>query len=271
MKSMQRNLARAITSWPFGLSLLTLLINDAWLKAARPGALSGKLSDVAGVAVVTLMLLAAFPRRAVAIYGAMLAAFAWWKGPFSQPFIDAVNVFLPFHIGRTVDYTDLFALLVMPLCHRVVVDLDSYAIPWPQARRLSFAPLVAATLFGLMATSRMPPMRQEYVVRRIDTTAELSQESVAEVISAVAEEHGLSCTDCAELPATATYRDGKQIEMRFEFISPNAVSFGILVWLDDPWFGPSSLERADRLRSDLKRALASQFKGLEYVEALDTE
>ena len=41
-------LAATLTTWPFIASLLALFVNDAWLKAAWPGLLTGKLSDFAG-------------------------------------------------------------------------------------------------------------------------------------------------------------------------------------------------------------------------------
>ena len=37
----------ALLSWPFGLALITLLVNDHYIKAAYPGFVSGKLSDIA--------------------------------------------------------------------------------------------------------------------------------------------------------------------------------------------------------------------------------
>jgi hypothetical protein len=46
-----------LTTWPFVLALTTLIANDAWLKSAWPGLITGKLSDVAGIAVVALLAL----------------------------------------------------------------------------------------------------------------------------------------------------------------------------------------------------------------------
>ncbi len=46
---------------PIGLvALVTLLANDHWLKAAAPGALTGKLSDVAGLVLAPLVIQAAW-------------------------------------------------------------------------------------------------------------------------------------------------------------------------------------------------------------------
>ena len=169
--TMHRKLAATLTTWPFVASLLLLLVNDAWLKAAYPGLLTGKLSDVAGTAVVTLLLLTVLPHRPGLVYAGMAAAFAWWKSPLSPPFLDAANALLPVTLGRVVDYTDLLALCVMPLCRPVVAGPGAYAMPGPWMRRLLVAPMVALTLFGLMATSVLPLTRQEYVIRRADPAA----------------------------------------------------------------------------------------------------
>ena len=56
-------LASVITTWPFVASLAVLLLNDFWLKRAAPGVITGKLSDFAGIAIVTLLLLATWPQR----------------------------------------------------------------------------------------------------------------------------------------------------------------------------------------------------------------
>ncbi|WP_235047824.1 hypothetical protein, partial [Pseudogulbenkiania ferrooxidans] len=43
-------------------------------------------------------------------------AWLWWKSPMSTPAIQSFNTALPFAIARTVDYGDLIALWVLPLC-----------------------------------------------------------------------------------------------------------------------------------------------------------
>lgn len=55
--------AAVVTTWLFVLALVTLIVNDAWLKRLFPGVVTGKLSDFAGIAVVGCLLFAAFPRR----------------------------------------------------------------------------------------------------------------------------------------------------------------------------------------------------------------
>lgn len=268
---MHRHLASILTTWPFVACLFALLANDAWLKAAYPGLLTGKLSDVAGIALVTLLLLAVRPRRPGWVYAGVAVAFGWWKSPLSQPFLDAANAWLPVTIGRTVDGTDLLALCAMPLCRPVAASPARYAMPWQRVRRLLVVPLAALTLFGLMATSvLMPTTRQEYLIRRTDPSAELARESVADVVAEVAKRHGLACRDCRDARTTATYT-GEGLSLSYTFPAANAILFAVQASTGTPLISPSGSDKADRLRTDLKTTLAIRFRGLEYTEKLEPQ
>lgn len=263
---MLRNLFAIVTTWPFAFSLLALLVNDAWLKSAYPGVVSGKLSDFSGIAVVSFLLFTAQPHRPHLVGGIIVAAFAWWKSPLSQPAIDAANLFLPYHIGRTVDYSDLVALLVIPVCAAVTRHPSTFAIPGRTLRRLSLAPLVALTALGLMATSVMPT-RQDYQVRRPDSAAELDRESIANTVAEVAAQHGLTCDECANPTGSGRY-EGNGIHLRYIFIGTKTISFAVEAFPNGLFFGESGKDKADRLRADLKIRLGSSYKDLEYVERL---
>lgn len=267
---MHRQLAATLTTWPFIASLLLLLINDAWLKAAHPGLVTGKLSDVAGTALVTLLLLAPCRHRPGAVYAGVAAVFTWWKSPLSQPFLDAANSVLPVAIGRTVDYTDLLALVVMPLCRPVVTNPHTFAIPGQRVRRLLVAPLAALTLFGVMASSVLPLTRQDYVIQRADPAAELSPGSVAEVVAEVARKHGLACKECSDTKTAATY-SGDGLSLSYTFPAANAIAFTVQASTGTPLISPSGGEKAERLRTDLKTLLAIRFRGLEYIEKLQPQ
>jgi hypothetical protein len=65
---------------PVALGLL--LLNDHVLKAAWPGPLTGKLSDVAGLVV--------FPLVVVAAWETVLVAVRRWRGPTARPLVFAV-------------------------------------------------------------------------------------------------------------------------------------------------------------------------------------
>ncbi|MCL2590754.1 MAG: hypothetical protein FWD67_07720 [Betaproteobacteria bacterium] len=250
-----------------------MLINDWWLKSAYPNLITGKLSDFAGIAVVAFLLGALFPRRVLATALGIAAVFLWWKSPLSSTFIQLANDWLPFRIGRTVDYSDLTALCILPFCHCVLVDSKHYALPWRNAKRFLAAPILGISLFGILGTSQLPFDHETYLMRPTDPGARMDWGTVAEVIRTVAEEHNLACADEAVLP-DCSYFQNDRIRMRYLIVEPNTVSFEIsgeytafLVFFNIR----SSEKEMDALRNSLKRAFASRFPEmkLEYVELLN--
>jgi hypothetical protein len=107
-------LPQVLTAPGFLVGLAVLLVNDFVLKQLSHNWLTGKLSDVAGLFIFPLFVVAFLPQRKLYIYLSTAAGFAFWKSGYSQPLINNLNLILPFSVGRTVDVTDLFALLVLP-------------------------------------------------------------------------------------------------------------------------------------------------------------
>jgi len=267
---MHKRLSTTVVTWPFLLALTTLLINDWWLKLAYPSVITGKLSDFAGIAVVALLLGAFFPRRMPAIALGISVVFLWWKSPLSSAFILFVNDWLPFKMARTVDYSDLIALCVLPLCHRVLTDSERYALPWRSAKHFLAAPILGISLLGIMGTSFLP-YTQEYSVRPTDISTKLDWNAVTEAIRAVAGEHHFTCVDEAA-PPDCSYFQNDRITMQYSFVEPNIVSFeivgrgGELISFREK---TPTERKMEALRNSLKSAFASRFPGLEYVEPLN--
>lgn len=260
---MVRDLRRIVTTWPFLLALVALLANDFWWKRAWPGVVSGKLSDFAGIAVVSLLLLTAFPDRRRLVVGGIVVGFAWWKSPLSQPVIDALNAWLPVAIGRTVDDTDLVAFVVMPACARVASRAGDFALPGASLRRWLAPPAIALTAFALMATSTMP-IRQTYMIRRADGAPELDRDAVARTIVQVAALDGFEPD-----PRSSHVFFSGSTSLRYEFVDTRTVSFEVDGFPHGGPFSSSEQDKAIRLRNDLKARLAADFKDLEYVEPLE--
>jgi hypothetical protein len=139
----------ALADPPFLVSLAVLLANDFLLKPAFHAPLTGKLSDFAGLIVFPLFLGALLPRWKTAIFWITGAAFIAWKAPWSAPAIGWFNRHSPIDVGRTEDWTDLGALVVLPLAHRWQARAMSWPVlPW-SARGL----IVAVSVIALTATS----------------------------------------------------------------------------------------------------------------------
>lgn len=137
-----------LSSPAFLLSLVLLLANDFILKQQFPNAITGKLSDVAGLFAFAVFWLAIFPRFRAHIIILTAAGFLFWKSPYSQGLIDGWNGVGPFSIGRVVDVTDLFALAVLP-----VANWYSARKRVREVRRPLIYAVAAISLFAFVATS----------------------------------------------------------------------------------------------------------------------
>ena len=98
----------------FLVGLFLLLANDFVFKAQFHNSFTGKLSDFAGLFVFPLFWSAFFPRRKALIFIATAVLFVFWKSTYSKFLIEGWNSLPFFGIYRTVDYSDLWALLILP-------------------------------------------------------------------------------------------------------------------------------------------------------------
>lgn len=132
----------------FLAGLCLLLLNDFIFKQQFHNELTGKLSDFAGLFIFPLFWSALFPRLKTSSYVVTAILFLFWKSIYSQPFIDGWNSLHLFPVERTIDDTDLSALLVLPL---------SYVYRWSPPKIAVQRPLIcfiaALSLFAFTATS----------------------------------------------------------------------------------------------------------------------
>jgi multisubunit Na+/H+ antiporter MnhG subunit len=252
---------QTVTRWPFLAALGLLLFNDFWLKAQWPGLVTGKLSDFAGIAMVALPCLAAFPRRAPTIYLAIAAAFLWWKSPLSGAFIALANAVLPYEMGRVVDYSDLLALLVLPCCSIATRRVRGEP---GGLRRASTIPLVALAVFATAATS-MPRPQVDLTVRTVDPGVPLDRAATADAIESVMKAYRLPCIECAERERKATYA-GRDVGINYQFLTDNSVHVRLSAYVG--MFGSGEIRLVKRIRRSLKDEFTKRFKGLEAVEPL---
>jgi hypothetical protein len=139
-----------LLSPPFLIALSLLAINDALLKSRFPGFVTGKLSDVAGLFAFVVFACAPIPRRRVAIGSVVAIAFTWWKSPLSQFAIDGWNRLGPFAVARTIDFTDLAALAIIPLALAWIARREELARAEPR-RALTLA-IAAVSLVASLRT-----------------------------------------------------------------------------------------------------------------------
>jgi len=253
-----------LTTWPFVLALAALIVNDAWLKGAWPGLITGKLSDFAGIAVVAMLGLRRFPRQPWWVYAAIATGFAWWKSPGSQPFIDFTNSLIPGAMGRTVDYADLSALLIMPVCAAVAERVEDFAIPGVAARRLLVAPVAVTTVFGLMATTSAPMRHADYA-RAVESSAPPDRSRVVQEIEIAAKKNGLKCKACSDPLNWANYA-GNDLYLEYTFTDPRTIYIKTR-GKEAGFFGDRHIEKLERLRGDLISRLEGLQVGLKFDDS----
>jgi hypothetical protein len=140
-----------------GLSLLALIGND-WLgKAMFANALTGKLSDFAGLFAFPFVFSLLLPRHVKAVHWATALLFVAWKSEAAQPLFDMLNSWgLP--VGRTVDYTDYVALLSVPVSYLILGQASTLRLSQRQ-----FAAVVCVSSVAFVATSVVGIQSRKYV------------------------------------------------------------------------------------------------------------
>ena len=251
---MRNRVLAVFTTWPFVLALAVLLVNDALLKQAYPGFITGKLSDFAGLAVVALPLFAAFPRHTRTIYLALSGAFLWWKSPLSGAFIAFMNDTQLLRMGRIVDYGDLIALAVLPACAMFAVSQPRGIVSSVVLRRWILPPVLAATLFGVMATSTAN-YRKDFDIRAIESSVPIPRDEIVEAIREIAVKRGLE-PGKPNLPHWEGSFEGSGVFLTYSFRETNEIAVGI----------QGELRKGEKLRDEIKKSLSLRFKGLNFVE-----
>lgn len=140
----------------FLAALALLLLNDFVLKPVFPGTFTGKLSDITGVFTFTVFGLALFPRHRWPVALGSALWFMYWKSPLSQPLIDGFNGWDLYPVRRTVDYSDLWALLTVPAALWFAQGKNAAVSALPAVQRIA---VPALCLFAFCATSRAESYR----------------------------------------------------------------------------------------------------------------
>ena len=198
--------------WTFALALL--IVNDHVLKGSGwlPGAVTGKLSDLAGlvvapVLVAVLAVLAGIrgPRARLVCFAAVAVPFAGIKlSSDAARVLESVLALAEVRSRVWSDPTDLIALGVLPFAWRVAASLETHvAEPPPRLRHV-----LGAVLGGVACLATSPPTPVEYVtsaylvsMARASVTVEVSRVGVA--------------LDCTALDASVTSLGANDFEPAF--------------------------------------------------------
>ena len=168
----------------FLTALVLLLLNDFLWKRIFGNTITGKLSDFAGLFAFAYCFSCLLPSRAKMVHIATGLFFVIWKSPVVQPLIDGLNI-IGIPLVRVVDYTDLWALLILPLSYRCYSKANSY-----QVRAIAWNTILAISFFAFSATSQIRHPEQHMVpVHKVYTfelpLKELAQRTNRETIKTV--------------------------------------------------------------------------------------
>jgi len=133
----------------FLCSVVTLLINDLFLKEYFHNYVTGKLSDFVGLFAFPYFISLFFPKKTKVIYILTGISFIFWKSELSQPIVDLFASF-KIEINRTVDSSDLIALIVLPFSYHYY-----HSFEYPKIKtNLNFKPIIISICcFAFTATS----------------------------------------------------------------------------------------------------------------------
>jgi len=147
----------------FLVSLLLLIVNDHYLKAAHPSFLTGKLSDVSGLLVFAFVACALLsPRmnsrqRLAGLHVAIAAAFVLWKLAPVELILDRLGEITTLPMpSRVKDASDLLALGVLPLSYFLIRRPQTQVAGLASMTRRRCASALAVLLVGSWAIIATP-------------------------------------------------------------------------------------------------------------------
>ena len=137
----------------FVISLILLLLNDFYFKYQFSNLLTGKISDFTGLIVFPAFIAFVFPKSKTWVSIITGILFVIWKTPLvSQP-IAIFNEYSIFEIQRIVDYSDYWALIVLPIAHKLINSKAKVAYEDSYLSKTLNGGVVAISLFAICATS----------------------------------------------------------------------------------------------------------------------
>lgn len=138
----------------FLIGLVILFLNDHFLKYSTPGFITGKLSDFVGLFLFGLFWIVLIPNQKKTVLTLVALGFLFWKTEVSNSLLIYINGVLPFSVDRTVDYSDLIALTILPF------TLIFYKRQTPKDFKLRVIHLIPSLLI-FSATSYVHPIVEE--------------------------------------------------------------------------------------------------------------
>jgi len=257
------NRLEELPSPAFIASLALLVLNDFVLKPVFHNALTGKLSDFAGLFALTLFVATLCPSYRRVAGWAIAAAFTFWKTSYAESLIEAWNAVAPFAVGRTVDLTDLVALPMIALAVWAAPRVE----PWTLPRGLQ---LGLAILAPLAFTATSSP---HFLVRStldVSSVSDVDQSTLEGFFDEVAEKHGLRCEVCDPLADGRVYFQDRTRRKSPDVLTVNLdAEQGRLFYETTETGGRQGQELVLALSADIRSGLQERFPAVTAIEVED--
>lgn len=143
----------------FLFCLVTLFLNDHYLKYEFSNWFTGKLSDIVGIIMLPLLVAFVFPKLKQHSIWLSALLFAFWKSPFSQSLISLYNEYSLIPTSRMVDFTDLYVLLILPIPYFIIKRIDN--LHFFKLNNVNPLLIFFPAILAFMATS--PPPSYYYI------------------------------------------------------------------------------------------------------------
>jgi hypothetical protein len=264
---MRSDRLESLASPAFIAALALLVANDFALKPLFHNALTGKLSDFAGLFALGLFVATLWPRHAPLLGAAIAAAFTFWKTSYAEPLIESLNVVSPFAFGRTVDLTDLMAIPMIPLAVWAAPRLE----PWPLPRALQVGLAVLAPVAFTATSQPQHVLRSTLDVRSVVIVDEAALRGY---LDEVAEKHGLRCNTCDSLDEGRVYFHDGSRKRGPGTLTVNLDSERRQLFYTTTAHGQRGRDEALALSADIRAGMQARFPGVtavEFDEEIDSE
>jgi hypothetical protein len=174
-----------IINYIFIICVIILFLNDHFFKYAFSNQITGKLSDIAGIIIIPLILTYIFPKIKTHSVWISALLFIFWKSPYSESIIKFYNNFALIPITRVVDYSDILVIAFLPTAYYLIKNINSFRFMTVNKIHPSFILFPAS--FILMATSPPPSFyytfsRGNFRCYKCHFTVNKTQDEIVEIL-----------------------------------------------------------------------------------------